>query len=85
MRVLGLLGRLVDDGGLGVLVRPGDPAELAAALAGLRRDPTMRAELGLSPANLAWELLAQGPDGAVWLLEDGGRGSQGRLLKLTPA
>ena len=27
----------------------------------------------------------QGPDGALWLLEDGGRGSQGRLLKLTPA
>jgi len=27
----------------------------------------------------------QGPDGAIWLLEDGGRGSQGRLLKLTPA
>lgn len=26
----------------------------------------------------------QGPDGAIWLLEDGGRGSQGRLLKLTP-
>lgn len=27
----------------------------------------------------------QGPDGAIYLLEDGGRGSQGRLLKLTPA
>lgn len=27
----------------------------------------------------------QGPDGAIWLLEDGGRGSKGRLLKLTPA
>ncbi|MES2289801.1 MAG: PQQ-dependent sugar dehydrogenase [Pseudomonadota bacterium] len=27
----------------------------------------------------------EGPDGAIWLLEDGGRGSQGRLLKLTPA
>ena len=39
---------ILDDGGLGVLVRPGDPAELAAALAGLRRDPTMRAELGRS-------------------------------------
>lgn len=26
----------------------------------------------------------EGPDGAIWLLEDGGQGSQGRLLKLTP-
>jgi len=29
--------------------------------------------------------IEQGPDGAIWVLEDGGRGSQGRLLKLTPA
>lgn len=27
----------------------------------------------------------QGPDGAIWVLEDGDQGSQGRLLKLTPA
>lgn len=26
----------------------------------------------------------QGPDGALWLLEDGNRGSDGRLMKLTP-
>ena len=26
----------------------------------------------------------QGPDGAIWLLEDGNRGSDGRLMKLTP-
>ena len=26
----------------------------------------------------------QGPDGAIWLLEDGERGGNGRLLKLTP-
>ncbi len=26
----------------------------------------------------------EGPDGAIWLLEDGGQGSQGRLLKLMP-
>jgi glucose/arabinose dehydrogenase len=26
----------------------------------------------------------QGPDGAIWLLEDGDDGSQGRSLKLTP-
>ena len=29
--------------------------------------------------------VAQGPDGALWLLEDERRESQGRLLKLTPA
>ena len=27
----------------------------------------------------------QGPDGAIWVLEDAGRGSQGRLLRLSPA
>jgi glucose/arabinose dehydrogenase len=27
----------------------------------------------------------EGPDGAIWLLEDGTRGAGGRLLKLTPA
>ena len=26
----------------------------------------------------------QGPDGAIWLLEDGERGGKDRLLKLTP-
>ncbi len=26
----------------------------------------------------------EGPDGAIWVLEDGGKGSQGRLIKLTP-
>lgn len=26
----------------------------------------------------------QGPDGALWLLEDGGRGAQGRLFRLAP-
>jgi glucose/arabinose dehydrogenase len=26
----------------------------------------------------------QGPDGAIYVLEDGGRGSEGRLLRLTP-
>lgn len=29
--------------------------------------------------------VAQAPDGAIWLLEDGGRGAQGRLLRLTPS
>jgi glucose/arabinose dehydrogenase len=29
--------------------------------------------------------IAQAPDGAIWVLEDGGRGALGRLWKLTPA
>lgn len=28
--------------------------------------------------------LAQAPDGAIWVLEDGGKGAAGRLLRLTP-
>ena len=28
--------------------------------------------------------VVQGPDGAVWLIEDGGQGAQGRLMRLTP-
>ena len=28
--------------------------------------------------------VAQGPDGAIWLLEDGGRGADGTLMRLTP-
>jgi glucose/arabinose dehydrogenase len=26
----------------------------------------------------------QGPDGAIWVAEDGGRGANGRLFKLMP-
>ena len=29
--------------------------------------------------------VAQGPDGAIWLIEDGGKGAGGTLLRLTPA
>ncbi len=28
--------------------------------------------------------IAEGPEGAIWVLEDERRNSQGRLLKLTP-
>jgi glucose/arabinose dehydrogenase len=28
--------------------------------------------------------VVQGPDGAIWALEDGSRGGNGNLLKLTP-
>jgi glycosyltransferase involved in cell wall biosynthesis len=40
------LSELVGSDGAGLLVPPGDPAELAKALAGLREDPSRRAEMG---------------------------------------
>ncbi|WP_248963000.1 glycosyltransferase family 4 protein [Sphaerisporangium perillae] len=40
------LSELVGSDGAGLLVPPGDPAELAKALAGLREDPDRRAEMG---------------------------------------
>lgn len=36
------------------------------------------------PMNARIREVEQGPDGAIWLLEDAAQGSQGRLLKLTP-
>ena len=43
---IGPVGEVLDGGHLGVLVTPGDVTELAAALAGLRSDEALRAELG---------------------------------------
>lgn len=43
---IGPCSDILDGGGLGVLVAPGDSTDLAAALAGLRSDPHLRAELG---------------------------------------
>ena len=62
-------------------------------LGGLSSQSLVRVKLNGDTASKAdqWDMDArireveQGPDGALWLLEDGGRGSQGRLLKLTPA
>ena len=42
---IGPCAQILDDGGLGVLVTPGDATELAAVLAGLRSDDELRAEL----------------------------------------
>ena len=36
------------------------------------------------PMNARIREVEQGPDGAIWLLEDAAQGSQGRLLRLTP-
>lgn len=64
----------------------------SAFIGGLSSKALIRVKLDGENANKAdqWDMDArireveQGPDGAVWLLEDGGRGSAGRLLKLTP-
>lgn len=62
-------------------------------IGGLSSEALIRVKLDGEKASKAdqWDMGArirdveQGPDGALWLLEDGGSGSQGRLLKLTPA
>ena len=62
-------------------------------IGGLSSQSLVRVKLDGENASKAdqWDMGArireveQGPDGALWLLEDGDEGSQGRLLKLTPA
>lgn len=62
-------------------------------IGGLSSQSLVRVKIDGSNASKAdqWDMGArireveQGPDGALWLLEDGEDGSQGRLLKLTPA
>ena len=46
---------------------------------------------GTAKAEEQWDMgtrirdVAQAPDGAIWLLEDGGRGANGTLMRLTPS
>jgi glucose/arabinose dehydrogenase len=62
-------------------------------IGGLSSQSLVRVKLDGENASKAnqWDMGArireveQGPDGALWLLEDGAQGSQGRLVKLTPA
>jgi len=54
----GGLPEIVRDGATGVLVAPGDPAALAAALAALRDDPERRERLGAAAAADARERFA---------------------------
>lgn len=48
-------------------------------LAGARATPVAFWDMGARIRDVA-----QAPDGAIWLLEDGGHGSGGKLLRLTP-
>ncbi|MFV0279071.1 MAG: PQQ-dependent sugar dehydrogenase [Parahaliea sp.] len=64
----------------------------SAFIGGLSSEALVRIEFDGQPAREAERFsmgarirdVEQGPDGAIWLLEDGGRGSGGRLLRLTP-
>jgi glucose/arabinose dehydrogenase len=59
-------------------------------IAALSAKALIRVTLGDTPAKAdQWDMgtrirdVAQAPDGAIWLLEDGGRGAGGKLMRLT--
>lgn len=64
-----------------------------AFIGGLSSESIVRIEFGADGAREAERFdmgariraVVEGPDGAIWALEDGSRGGNGRLLKLTPA
>ena len=56
----------------------------AQALVRIELDGEQASEAERFPMNARLRSIAEGPDGAIWALEDERRNSQGRLLKLTP-
>jgi glucose/arabinose dehydrogenase len=54
------------------------------ALVRVAIDGDQAREVGRTPMGARIREVEQGPDGAIWLLEDGKKGSSGRLLRLTP-
>ncbi len=79
----------------GLMIYSGDlfPAWKGDAfIGGLSSQALLRVDLDGTNAKKGdqWDMGArireveQGPDGAIWVLEDGGDGSQGRLIRLTP-
>ena len=56
----------------------------AKAVVRVAFDGERAVEVGRLPMRARIRDVAQGPNGALWLLEDGAKGSQGRLLRLTP-
>ena len=56
----------------------------AKAVVRVAVDGERAVEAGRLPMGSRIRDVAQGPNGALWLLEDGAKGSQGRLLRLTP-
>lgn len=57
---------------------------LPGALVRVGIDGESASELARYPMEQRIRSIAQGPDGAVWLVEDGKEVSRSRLLKLTP-
>ncbi len=55
------------------------------SLVRVKLDGAMAAKADQWPMGKRIREVEQGPDGAIWLLEDGKEGTRGRLLKLTPA
>lgn len=55
-----------------------------AALVRVAIDGEVAREIARHPMAQRIRSIAQGPDGAIWLLEDGPRSRGGRLLRLTP-
>lgn len=55
------------------------------ALVRVAIDGNSAREVARYPMGARIRAVDQGPDGSIYLLEDGGRDSQGRLLRLTPA
>jgi len=55
------------------------------ALVRVAIDGNSAREVARYPMNARIREVEQGPDGSIYLLEDGASGSQGRLLRLTPA
>jgi glucose/arabinose dehydrogenase len=56
----------------------------AMALVRVQLDGTIASKADVWDMGARIREVEQGPDGAIWLLEDGSGGSEGRLLKLTP-
>ena len=96
LQIIELLLKAKSEGKVGgLMIYSGDMFKAwksSAFIGGLGAKALVRVQLDGEKATKAdqWDMGArireveQGPDGAIWLLEDERAGSQGRLLKLTP-
>ena len=61
-----------------IIAALGDEALIRVAVDGAKATPKDHWDMGSRMRDIA-----QAPDGSIWVLEDGGRGSDGRLLRLS--